>query len=226
MDYFFVIRILLALLVGFWVARYFRAPIRGLVIRLMPIKYRMSEQSFHLQSRISTGLAILIALAIGFVVNQGLSRALQLVEGRWWDRTESIEAFSMPLEPASPPPEPELEPLPEPEPQANPHLVPETEKPETTIPKAYGPAPEATAPVGSYYLQAGAFDKAENAWRYHYTLSRRFPGRAHLGEQAGRYCPHKVLLGPFPSRRAVRSFRGRHGLEGFPRTLQELQLVD
>jgi len=223
MDYFFVVRILLALLAGFWVARYFRAAIRGLVIRLMPLKYRMSEQSFHLQSRISTALAILIALAIGFIVNQGLNRAIEAAGDKWWSKSDKMETFSFPAEPESVHTEPEPIPSPEPDISPVPSLAEEKPSEKTATPDSYGST--AAPQKGSHYLQVSAFDETDNAWRYYHAMERRYPGRAHLGKVSNGPGLYKALLGPFPNRAATLSFRARHNLQGFPRDLKQVQLL-
>jgi len=68
-----LLRILGGLAIGFILARKLRDFIRSIVIMCIPMKHRISEQSFQIQTRITTAVGILVAIGIAIGLNYGLS---------------------------------------------------------------------------------------------------------------------------------------------------------
>jgi hypothetical protein len=226
MDYLFVVRILIALFIGFWLARHFRVHIRSLVVRLMPLKYRMSERSFYLQTKISTTLGFLIALGVGFIVNEAMSRGLNILNKPWFSRNEQAVVIT-------PPPVQEvqnnsiaaIEKDSVPNAYATPISIEEPVEPQAfTENEAKIPAISTTI-SDHYYLQLSAYDNPRYAKAYFNKIQRRFPETTHMGKTAEQVCPYKILLGPFPGRKASIQFKVKHQLDGFPRKIEPYFLV-
>ncbi len=57
---FLIIQVCISLFVGFYVARRMREMLRVLVLRLMPVHKRISEESYDIQTRKSTILAFIV----------------------------------------------------------------------------------------------------------------------------------------------------------------------
>lgn len=68
-----LLRIFGGLAIGFILARKLRDFIRSIVIMCIPMKHRISEQSFQIQTRITTSVGILVAIGIAIGLNYGLS---------------------------------------------------------------------------------------------------------------------------------------------------------
>lgn len=222
MDYTFIVRILLALLTGFWIARRFRVNIRGLVVRLMPLKYRMSERSFHIQSRISTALAFILALSIGFILNEGLSELMTLAPSRWHSKTDKAIIVAIP-EPEKPE---NIDLQIESKPEGNTRSIEERKEPKEQQPiEAIKSYDHSSRNSTNYYLQLSAFGNQEYAWSYFDEIKQHFPGHIYLGKTLDRICPYKILLGPFASRQETINFKVKYQLNGFPRRMNQQFLL-
>ena len=219
MDYLFVVRILIALFIGFWLARRFRVHIRSLVVRLLPLKYRMSERSFYIQTKISTTLGFIIALGVGFIVNEALERGLNMLDIPLLSRTEQAAVITPPSQEMQEDEEPQEQSIPDTYSTTIP--VQEQEKPEAL--PAYKPeTPDITPiPSANYYLQLSAFDNLSYAEAYYHEMKQRFPKYAHMSRTYDRVCPYKIVLGPFPNRKASVQFKAKYNLNGFPRKIEQ-----
>lgn len=219
-------RITAEFLIGFLLVRRFKNPLRALVVRMMPLKYRYSEKSFAHQTNISTLAAILIALAIASSIHLGLDR---LIKGLDKEPTplEPVKPGRSTLFPVgedlSPSPQPEQKPAPEPQPQpvSTPTSGPEPE-PVIIRPKPK-PAPLVITEE-SFFLQVSAFEEEVYAWDHKESLEKRHSGKVWVAFGSADYIPYKVLVGPFPDRKSAMTYRRQKKLSGFARPLEELRL--
>lgn len=218
----FLIRTLLSLSLGFWIASRMRGILRTIVIRSMPVRYRMSEEYFNTQTRISMALAVVVGLSIASLTYWGLSKAGSAIKGPVVSRSTTVE----------------IEPLPSPPPTPAPLKVeraPADTMPETEfIPETYEePQPVRILPNISraqrghrHYLQLHAFISEARAWDQKEYWSTRLPEPIHVGILPGDEVPYKVLAGPFGSRGQAVTFRDKNKLAGFPRPLDRIQLYE
>lgn len=76
-----IIRLILSLVVGFIISSKLKDFITTRVIRNMPQKYRVTDDFFHLQARISMLFSFTIALGIAFFLNMGMIKTSHFLFG-------------------------------------------------------------------------------------------------------------------------------------------------
>lgn len=174
-PYFLIARLLLGLAAGIWLARKMRGFLRWLVLRLMPVRYRFSEQSFNIQARASATLGYVLALAMALSIYIGLGKARDKVNLPWIAKEETIEISSSTLEPTLP----------------STYAAPVSSPPEeaalpedsllavVAVPPERPPSPPtAYSETGRYFVQLYAFQEQARAWaqKQHWEgrLSRRY----------------------------------------------------
>lgn len=230
-PFFLIIRLLIGLSAGFWLAHKMRGFFRWLVLRLMPIRYRISEQAFNMQARISAALAYLLALSVAAFIYVGLGKAGAQVGLPWISKEESTEVRSSSMEPTLPiaystpdyslPEEPVLSAdslpppaitSPEPEPAARPGRS-------TSYPRAYMNS-------SRYFVQLYAFRNEERAWAQKQYWEGRLSERVWVGVAAGDAVPYKVLVGPFGQWQEARQYLRSQRLDGFPREQKDIRLFE
>lgn len=234
MLYVFLIRLALSLLLAFWALRRLRAPLRGLIVRAMPLKMRMSENALAKQARISNivGISVWLMLAVPLYLLFG---PIALVfGGKDQAPGEQVEIAPLPYRQPLPEPPSHTAPVSPPPPE----LVPEYT--EAALPALPPPAPaikpsKGTAPAPApmsyafaapqpYYLQLGAFRELSHAWDARYSYATRLEARVWIGHQVAGSIPYKVLIGPFEGRAQAEAFRRHYRLKGFPRPLEDIRL--
>jgi cell division protein FtsN len=235
MLYSFLIRLALSLLLAYLAVRRLRAPLRGLIVRAMPLKMRMSENALAKQARISNivGISVWLMLAVPLYL---LSRPIaRLFEGKEPMGVEQVEFRRLPYRQPAPevpkPAKPEIPPAP------SVPVPPLAEEASTAIPPsapaylpdrraapAPKPAPYTFDVSPPHYLQLGAFRELARAWEARHRYAVRLPAHVWVGHQAAGSVPYKVLIGPFESRAQAEAFRRHHRLQGFPRPLEDIRL--
>lgn len=102
--------------IGFFIARKLRDFIRSIVIMCIPLKHRISERSFQIQTRITTLVSILLMIAIAVGLNWGLSKGLTQMgitqKTTIHGAATSTPAIQWPTQPIIPPPAKEQSPTP------------------------------------------------------------------------------------------------------------------
>lgn len=212
----FLIRLGISLGVGIFVARQLRSLIPKLITRTIPMKDRMAENFLQQLSRKSALAGIGLALLLTTLVFGGLS-SVWTYPGTAALKTSDLLRRPAPVAKALEEPAPlSLKPAEEAVPQEQ--AAPLAPAPVPALRQSA--APQAPSPSGEWYLQIGAFALEANAYQalqaqagVHGQL------RVYMATDAtGGYdeAPWKVLLGPFPSAPAARSYRNRYGVRGFP----------
>lgn len=187
-----------------------------MVLRSLPMRYRMSEHYFNLQGRINTlvsfGLVLLLSAGGMWGTGRLLVRPSKVTQ-------QEVVSVSLPKPKTAPPSQNKQEEVSE-----APILSPSTpvadppKKPSST---SKGPKP------GTYYLQIGAYTEEARAWRQRHWFNQRYTTSVYVAispiERSGKY---KVLVGPFPTRKKALEYGQTHHLEGWPKRLEGLDLQD
>lgn len=232
-PFFLIARLVVGLAAGIWLARKMRGFLRWLVLRLMPLRYRISEQSFNMQARSSAALAYLLALSVALFIFFGLEKAWDKYGSSWITKEETVTSTASSLEPTlpssysapihspseeTPPseevPSPETAAVPPPEPMPKREAAPELQP---SFPRAY-------EETGRYFAQLYAFQEEARAWAQKQYWEGRLSRRVWVGVAAGEPAPYKVLAGPFGSRREARQYLRSQRLDGFPREQRNIRL--
>ncbi|MBP8240427.1 MAG: SPOR domain-containing protein [Saprospiraceae bacterium] len=216
----FIVRLMLSLAGGFWLARQLRGLVPGLVLKLMPEKLRFSENAFRIQARIGTVLAAVITLGAASLLYDGLGRLAAQV--RTVTQTQFRTVPEQPTPPDDQPYKQFYDPIP-PAPEAN------TPSESLDEPARYYddvPPPAKTPAVGNaehWCLQLYAFDDEENARTIQALMARRLPLPAHIAYLQGDTGPYKLYIEGFATRDEAVRFARKHQLNGFPRPAHQLR---
>jgi|GEM_PF-6895601 len=211
-DLYFFLRLAVGLILGFFIVYRIKGILRALVVRSMPVRHRISEKSFLIQTRISTLLAFVLAITVALLTEWGLREAAQALGlPTTVTKTEQHDIATSP-DPA-PAPAPALVPEPEPAPV---DTLPDT-------PQTKQPTSVATTTEEIYYLQLYAFRRQDFAEAAQAAMSEALDQPVWLAVRPGDTEPYKIMAGPFPSRAAAVRYRKRRQLRGFPRPAEELQ---
>ena len=222
LQFFLLFRLTVAVLAGFWLVRRMSRHLRAIVVRSMPIRYRVSEKSFSYQARFTT----LVSVVIGTLLAGGI----------YWGLTYLADQFSG--DTPKPTRGPDLIEDPGPDPYGtsiDTILVVESDPPPEIEPSiTEQPAPVAKAqpvrraPVvinaGTWFLQLHAFEVLENAENQQARLERRLRRPVWIANGGDEWAPYKVLVGPFASRTEAEAYRKQKRLDGFSRPLEYLRL--
>lgn len=215
-NYFLVFRLLVGLILGLWIIRKIRGPLRALIVRAMPVHQRISSNSFNIQTRFSTLISFLLVIVIIFLVDWGIREATSKTFGNpAVEQTEKME-FSLPPVDFNLPPQQETNEQISSSPSSS------LEAPES-IPKSM------SKPISlsdRYYLQVYAFISQERAIIQIPVLEKITGREVWLSEVQGASVPYKVIIGPFHDRAEVIRFRQQKKIEGFPRTGNGLIIYD
>lgn len=217
-DLYFFLRLAVGLTLGFFIVYRTKGILRALVVRSMPVRHRISEKSYLLQTRISTVLAFVLALTVGLLTEWGLREAAHALglpttveQPEAQDRSASVEQVPAAL------------PLPEPKPSPEPEPVPRDTLVAPSQPKTKQPSPVSAPTAEPYYLQLYAFRRQDFAEAAQAALSKALDQPVRLAERPGDTEPYKIMAGPFPSRAAAVRYGKRRQLNGFPRPAEGLQ---
>lgn len=225
-PFFLIARLLLGLVAGIWLARKLRGFLRWLVLRLMPLRYRVSERSFNIQSRASAVLAYALALGIALSVYAGLGKAREKIALPWVAREETTEISSHSLEPPLPPAysapaysPPEKAPPPQDSMPPAGIIAPPPPEPPPAYPSAYEER-------GRHFVQLYAFRDEARAWAQKQYWQGRLSRQVWVGVAPGEAAPFKVLVGPFAQLQDARRFLRSERLDGFPREQRDIRLYE
>ncbi len=240
-----LLRIIIGLIIGLLAARKMRELIRSIVIRCIPLKHRISERSFQLQTRATTVVAILVAIGIAIGLNYGLSKALEKTD---ISKSTLITSPSVMPQPALKKKEadkgdPPSITTPEPAIKFQEQPISDYEwfnnKEATSVTKtnkkiAYpmtkkGYAAPALQRLPSvyqipHYAQIYAFDSFQRAKRQQVLWTQQHSLPIWVGYAEGSQAPYKVLVGPFENRAEATWFLKVNSIEGFPKPAHQLQV--
>lgn len=244
------IRWALALVAGFYLVYKTRHLWQGPVMRLIPMKYRISEKGYIVTNRIMGVMRIVFALLAGFGLSQAL---LVLTEAVHLENRANTQTVLPPVIPGPDYlPEPEVfepEPmpvrtpapiyedvdssivspeLPAPSPIPPKPVPPNRSKPSTPQPIPYQPRPvspnyqERQVP---HFVQLYAFKELDKAQRAQGKWSQQLQTPCWIGIVDKDKTPYKLLVGPFRNRSDAEQYRLGSGLKGFSRKGEEVRLL-
>jgi hypothetical protein len=220
MDYLWIIRSTMALITGLIVARKMRATLRMLVVRLMPVKLRMSDRSFYIQSRMGILLAFIVAIGIAIIVDSSLKRifknadwGIKRVEKGSWQEVSPPDPLTFNLPAATEKEVSNTEVSPDEHmDQQQTNSAPSSE----TRPQSYSPRTQA---IDAYYLQLNAYQNIEYAYAFYETMYQMYGSNIKIGHLANDKAPYKVLAGPFDNRNSAVALKAKYQTHSFPRKL-------
>lgn len=203
-------QVLLSLILAFYLTRKFRDFIRATVVRFMPVRHRISDESFNMQTRIST----IVAFGLGLLLTGLFYRGLQeIVEAAWPGAISREETTQVYVEPAIPQrmvPEP-ADDIPAEDvqpktslPEANTEPVPsDYEVQQPIVPTRRVVVPES----GPYYLQLYAFNNVDRALAQEAIYRDQLPYPVEVRKISRTIGPYKVVVGPIATRQELRELR-------------------
>ncbi len=204
------IKLIPALLIGFLVARRLRNTVLSIVFRMLPIKYRMSDNGFHKHTRLSTLIGISLVLGVSgllFYLFSGIQAKVLP------DRQEVIHISNDTHTPTTNPIRI----------SSNTAYTPLVENDSKSLftsdnnrkdigiqyenEEKHNPKPILET---QYYLQLAAFTTLKNAQKRQQKWSGKMTFDCWIASSTDGMTPYKVLLGPFPSRAQANHIRKRY----------------
>lgn len=218
----FFIKLGLSLAVGLLVARRLRGLIQKGVTRSIPMKDRMAEDFLNRLSNRSTIIGIVLALVLSSLSFWGLSKV--------WPPSKTTAVHYSSTRKADPPLQRE-EKIAEKETQRpeelslNPLKTPDLDQQQVAKEEPPSPTQPQRARSGDWFIQIGAFSVEANAYDLYQSQQQQSQLRVYLAESSDLNGKWKILLGPFPSVQAARTYRDQHAIPGFPRNAVGLRLL-
>lgn len=180
---------ILSLLAGGYLARLSSDLIRKLVVRLMPVEKRFSDDSFRQQ--------MLRATIIGWCMT------LLLGGGFFWGSLQLLHTYTTPTVAEQEQLLPVSNPIPV-KTSLTEHTAKRDTTPVTIVPTE---SPQATASTGTYFLQLGAYDQITNAREQVNRYRSQLEIPVQVKQQEGTDGPYKVWVGPLGSRKLAADYR-------------------
>lgn len=209
-TYWTIIRWSIALAVSFYVIYRCRPLIRNIALRLIPMRHRISQDSFRLQTRYAILLSFAIGGLLAVVGNWSLLQASKKMG--WIPPSTPLPVVSTPLPVARPLPSVPVVP---PKDSIDVPIAP-------SIPPITPPTYEALPSSNDYYLQVGSFENEATAVQLRDRLATRLLTEVQvLTFRDTAPFTYKVVIGTFASRADALRYQDRHRLQGFPRRINK-----
>lgn len=218
----------LSLMTAFFLVRKFRSTIRGFVMWCIPVRLRISEQSYELQTRYATLLSFLLTFLFAGLFYYGLYRGQKTLG---WAIDSPVKTYGIlrplppkpiqPPAPITPAPVAEIPETPSPAiPVVRPATPPPTKLPVSQKPIRPKPTPQ-PAPsqplAAQYYIQIDAFVYLDNATNRQRKWQRKTTKLVWIAV-AQESTPYKLLVGPFSTKRLANKYRKQQRAVGFVRS--------
>lgn len=220
---FLLVKLAVSVFAGFWLVSRMSGMLRALVVRAMPMKYRISETSFVHQTRFTTLVSVILGTVLAGAIYGGLNRPQAQIFGppekRPFKKEEETEIYKLPL------------------PVESPQLIDTVARPaggkEEQVQQGFvvKPAPKASEPKApvvitpeTWFLQLHAFEEGELAWAAQAREEKRLKRPVWVADGGDAWSPYKVLAGPFADRVSAEAYRRQKRLRGYPRQLDDLRL--
>lgn len=226
-----IIRLTIGLVIGIWVAYKMRNVIRATIIRFIPIRKRISQQSYELQTRLTPLICFILIAVVTFCFNHFIEKGINKIYSiDQTPDTNQSSTYEQSLFNTNPEPIPEVRTIPKKQsvkiekparqPSYTPTIDATPKRPEIVIEQ---PARLITNP---YYIQRDAFSTIDKANRQYSDYLRSNHTHQYLiGIDPVGDIPYKLLIGPFPNREAANRYRRHYRILGFVRRGETLQLL-
>jgi hypothetical protein len=218
-----LVKLAVSVFAGFWLVSRMSGLLRALVVRAMPMKYRISETSFVHQTRFTTLVSVILGTLLAGAIYGGLNRLQAQISGppekRPVKKEEKTEIYQLPL----PVDAPEIV-----DTVARQGVGKEEQVQQAFVvkpaPKAREPKAPAVITPETWFVQLHAFEEAELAWTAQVREEKRLRRPVWVADGGEAWSPYKVLAGPFADRASAEAWRRQKRLRGYPRQLGELRL--
>lgn len=217
-----LVKLAVSVFAGFWLVSRMSGLLRALVVRAMPMKYRISETSFVHQTRFTTLVSVILGTLLAGVFYWGLDWLLAQAFGQPEKKPIKIKEDT------------EIIMLP---PVDGPQLIDTVARPAggkeeqvqqafavKSAPKAREPKAPAVITPETWFVQLHAFEEAELAWAAQAREEKRLRRPVWVADGREAWSPYKVLAGPFADRDSADAWRRQKRLRGYPRQLDDLRL--
>lgn len=219
-----LLQILLSLGIGSWVAYRIKDAMVAIILKLMPMRYKISENSVNLHGRIATITALVVIFSIGSGVFWVTSQLKPIITTH---KKGSEKKKKQPLVKSQ---------SPMPIEQGIITSIPSSEEeviPESTISyyddiieeEPMSPKKRTVANIVSnegYYIQIYALSKKGKAIKQcNYEIRKRNVNCV-IGVIENHTVPYRILLGPFPSRNDAQSYQHQMQLKSMLRTSKQM----
>lgn len=232
-NFLLVLRIVLGLLLGGIIARLLRKIIRSHIIQLTPMRKRIAPNAFQVQSRKATIIGAGIALAVCFGFNYALDKAWQKTSiYQWTSMGNKVGSYTQPSRWSSTTTSQQETIQESPQKSAFAPAKEESLTPPTphtsTFPLATPPPIEwiVHQPLrleDQYFVQLFAVHSLRRAERIKASIHSTH--ECWIAADDHPISPFKILLGPFPSRKAAHHARHDQHREGYPRSANGLRFL-
>ena len=212
------LRLLPGPIIGLWIAWKVKNHIRPLVVRLMPVRQRISEKSFDIQTRVSTMTAFSLALCIAFLVNWGIfeaSLALGLITQNQKEMPQQETSRTIPRTTT----------IPKPLNTANPEKDSLVESTPEAAPKSIAPTLADTL-QRLFFIQLFSFQEEDRALTQQNIWKAKLKVTIWTAKSRGNDLTYKVLAGPFNTREAAEVARQQQHIPGYTRSVRELKFEE
>ena len=214
---------MIGLALGLLIVRHFKDFILAIIIRLLPLRYRISANSATLHARVSTIVSFVLVFLICGTTYWGLGKAVELVTVTEQQTMVNIPpTITLPqTRPASPltiPIDIE-EPVTVPKEVAPPAVVPTVLKTPPPAPQTIPTRPTVvTRPITivaqpNYYLQVSATQSLERARRGCDRLRQQWNVPCKIGVDETHAYSYKILLGGFATLEDTKAFKRKYRLK-------------
>ncbi|MEN0005924.1 MAG: SPOR domain-containing protein [Bacteroidota bacterium] len=208
LSYPLLFRVSAALIIGFGIALKARSSIRTLVVKCMPIRYRVSEQFFHLQGRLTMLIAFLFGLSLTVLIDRSFVAAYDWLSPKSVTTIETKRTQEFSRTPewiAKPTPKDTIQ-------KDTTSPIINYEEPSSRIINGHTPR------ASDWFLQVQAFQSKDAALRALASWQTSTP-EVRLGILHSDLVPYKILIGPFATRSDVLRYKNKRNWGGFPRPL-------
>lgn len=218
-----LVKLAVSVFAGFWLVSRMSGMLRALVVRAMPMKYRISETSFVHQTRFTTLVSVILGTVLAGTIYWGLDWLLAQAFGKPEKEPIEIEDKTtiislLPPVGAQPLADTVATQGGRKEEQAQQGFV---VKP---APKAREPKAPVVITPETWFLQLHAFEEGELAWAAQAREEKRLKRPVWVADGGDTWSPYKVLAGPFADRVSAEAWRRQKRLRGYPRQLDDLRL--
>ena len=216
-HYVIVAQVLVALVIAFYLTRKIRGFIRATVVRLMPLKHRISDESFNMQTRISTVAAYLIGLLLTGLIYWGIDEIAHKMAPTSIVQQETTVAF--PVLPSPPPVNDSIS-------GSKPLIERKTSPPLRNPAQIYEHSQHRQEQTtrGTYYVQLYAFNDVDRALVQQTHYGQSLNRVVDIIKVSGTLGPYKVIIGPFQTRDAAKAYIRQENLPAIVVAKEKLKL--